>query len=120
MKFKIDENLPVTACQILQNSGHDAVSVFDQHLEGKPDNKIADVCKEEHRILITLDSGFANILAYPPNQHTGIIVIRTRDQSKPVVLALVQQVASALAIESPQNQLWIVEPDRIRVRESNR
>jgi hypothetical protein len=36
MKFKVDENLPQEVAGILRGSGHDAVSVFDQALSGKP------------------------------------------------------------------------------------
>ncbi len=117
MDFKTDENLPAEVCRILRDAGHDAVSVLDQRLGGRPDADIAAVCKAESRILITLDSDFANILVYPPRESPGTVVIRTADQSKPVVLELVHQIVTALALESPAKRLWIVEPRRIRVRE---
>jgi predicted nuclease of predicted toxin-antitoxin system len=40
MKFKLDENLPGEGAQILRSAGHDAVTVFDQRLGGKPDREI--------------------------------------------------------------------------------
>ena len=40
MKFKIDENLPREAVDVLTAAGHDAVSVFDQGLNGKPDPEV--------------------------------------------------------------------------------
>jgi hypothetical protein len=36
----------------------------------------------ESRILVTLDRDFANIEAYPPRQHAGIIVLRLKTQDK--------------------------------------
>ena len=116
MEFKIDENLPSEACEILRDAGHDAVSVRDQRLVGKPDADIAAICKAESRILITLDTNFANILAYPPEDFPGIMVIRTDDQAKSTVLGFVRRIVDALRSESPQRRLWIVEPYRIRVR----
>ena len=37
MKFKRDENLPGEGVQILRAAGHDAVTVLDQRMGGKPD-----------------------------------------------------------------------------------
>ncbi len=114
--FKIDENLPVEVSTILCEAGHSALSVLDQHLGGRPDEAIASVCKAESRILVTLDTDFANILAYPPKDFPGIIVIRIDDQSKSSVLPLIRKIAQVLASESPSRCLWIVEPACIRIR----
>ena len=116
MEFKVDENLPCEACRILQGAGHDAVSVLDQHLGGYPDTDIAAICKSELRVLVTLDTDFANILAYPPEDFPGIVVIRTEDQAKPAVLARIHRLVTVLESQSPQGELWIVESHRIRVR----
>ena len=116
MQFKIDENLPSEVDQILRDAGHDAISVLDQRLGGYPDTDVATVCKVELRILITLDTDFGNILAYPPNDYPGIIVIRSDDQAKSTVLAFVRRIVAVLMTESPQRRLWIVERNRIRVR----
>ena len=118
MQFKIDENLPAEAGEILRKYGHDALSVLDQRLGGYPDADIAAVCKSEARILVTLDIDFANILAYPPEDFSGIIVIRTEDQAKSVVLEIIHRIVAILESESPQGDLWIVESNRIRIRGS--
>jgi predicted nuclease of predicted toxin-antitoxin system len=78
MKFKVDENLPVETTTLLKAAGHDALSVFDQDLEGKADSQISDICKVEKRILVTLDLDFADIRAYPPEEFPGIIAFRLR------------------------------------------
>lgn len=108
MDFKIDENLPSEAARWLRDAGHDAVSVLDQRLGGCPDADLASVCKTESKALVTLDTDFANILAYPPADFPGIVVIRTDDQIKPSVLGPVRQLVTALAAESPRQHLWIV------------
>lgn len=115
MHFKIDENLPSDASRIFSEAGHNAVSVLDQRLGGRPDADIA-ACKAESRILITLDTDFANILAYPPGQLPGIIEIRIDDQARQNVLDFIHKTVAALESESPERRLWIVEPHRIRVR----
>ena len=37
MRFKTDENIPLEAVDLLRVGGHDALSVFDQSLAGRPD-----------------------------------------------------------------------------------
>ena len=68
MKFKIDENLPTELAGLLQQKGHDAISVVEQELGGKPDTAIASVCQNEKRALVTLDKDFADIRHYSPRE----------------------------------------------------
>ena len=117
MRFKIDENLPQEVSQLLRERGHDAVSVFDQTLSGGKDPILFEVCQNERRALITLDLDFANIQAYPPATAVGIIVLRLVQQDKPRVLEAVEKLIPSFATKSVAQQLWIVEKDRIRIRE---
>jgi hypothetical protein len=66
--------------------------------------------------LITLDLDFANIRAYPPSAHPGIIVLRLKRQDKQAVIGLLLGIISVLNARPPAGDLWIVEPDRIRFR----
>lgn len=118
MRFKIDENLPVEVAELLRQAGHDAVSVFNQHLEGSDDPDIASACQQEHRCLITLDKDFADIRTYPPEQFSGLIVLRLNHQNKPYVLNIIQDVLKLLASEPLELHLWIVEEGRVRIRGS--
>lgn len=113
--FKVDENLPQDVVSLLQESGYDAMSVYDQKLVGQPDPRISEVCKAEGRTLITLDLDFANVRTYPPAEHPGIIVLRVEEHSKRAVLALVSSLLPALVSEALAGKLWIVESDRIRI-----
>ncbi len=116
MKFKLDENLPVEAADLLIAAGHDAHTVLQEDMGGKPDSVISAICRSEDRILITLDTDFCNILVYPPEDHPGIIVIRTLDQSKPAVLGFVQNILAVGSSEAIAGRLWIVQKDGIRIR----
>src|SRR6266446_2417075 len=75
-------------------------------------------CVLEERILVTLDLDFANVRAYPPGSHAGIVVLRSRSQDKRTLLSHLSRILAVLVERSPANQLWIVERNRIRVRES--
>lgn len=116
VKFKIDENLPLSVRDALRDQGHDAMTVVDQGMGGTADKTLAQACTTEARVLITCDTDFGNILTYPPAQHAGIIVLSSAEQSIPAFAGLLGSVLSALATEQINHRLWIVEKDRIRIR----
>lgn len=47
MLFKVDENLHEEVADLLRQHGHDAVTVYDQQLQGKVDDNLAAVCCQE-------------------------------------------------------------------------
>jgi len=116
VKFKTDENLPAEAAATLRGCGFDAETAWDENLSGSDDQTIAARVRNEGRILLTLDLDFANIQAYPPHQHPGIIVLRLKRQDKATVVAYIRRIAAALDRRSPVGELWIVENNRIRFR----
>ena len=66
---------------------------------------------------MTLDLDFANVQAYPPNPIRESWSFALSPQDKPTLVALLKRLVPALLQFSPNHQLWIVEPDRIRYRE---
>ena len=116
MKFKIDENLPVEIASLLEGDGHDAVTVSQQQLCGVPDARIFEVCQREKRALVTLDTDFADIKMYPPNELFGLIVFRLKKQDKPYVLSIARRLLKVLPNEPLKRHLWIVEDCRVRIR----
>jgi len=116
MKFKIDQNLPIEAADLLAAAGHDAMTVFQQSLGGASDERIVDVCKSEGRILVTADLDLSDVRHYPPSQSPGYIVLRLPRQSKQALLELLAKAIPMLAARPINGRLWIVEPDRLRIR----
>ena len=55
MRFKVDENLHPDVAEFLRQHGHDALTVYDQGLQGHTDQDIAQVCRNELRALVTVD-----------------------------------------------------------------
>ena len=80
MRFKLDENLPVELANMFREAGHDAVTVLDQDLLGAPDSDLASVCMHEGRVIVTLDTDFADIRTYPPGAYPGLVVFRLGNQ----------------------------------------
>ena len=116
MKFKVDENLPIEVVRLLEDNGHDALTVLGQNLGGEPDSRIAQVCKKEKRALITLDTDFSDIRTYPPEEFFGLIVLRLKTQDKTHVLSVVSRLLNILLKEPLGRRLWIVEEGRVRIR----
>ena len=77
MKFKVDENLPTEYATILRRAGFEADTVADENLSGADDAIVFVRCQTESRILMTLDLDFANVQAYPPKSHFGVIAFRS-------------------------------------------
>lgn len=97
-------------------AGHEAHSVVEQALGGRPDEHVLEVCQRENRALITFDLDFANIVAYPPDNFSGIVVLRLNDQSHPAAVSAVQRVLDLVPNEPLVGKLWIVEEHRIRIQ----
>lgn len=116
MKFKIDENLPAEFAVTLVNAGHDAQTVGAEMLSGADDELLFSHCEAEERILVTLDLDFANLQAYPPGTHAGIVVFRPGSQDKLTLLNLLKRLLPLFDSTSPRKQLWIVERNRVRIR----
>jgi predicted nuclease of predicted toxin-antitoxin system len=68
-------------------------------------------------VLVSLDLGFADIRAHPPQEYPGIVVLRSKAQDKIGLISMLRRLMPMLRERSPEGQLWIVESDRIRFRE---
>ncbi len=117
MRFKIDENLPVNCADILLKKGYNAETVIQEDLQGATDQTLAEICKLENRILITLDLDFSDIRSYPPGYNPGIIVLRLSEQSIEASESAILRLTLLFPQESPINKLWIVDETNIRIRE---
>lgn len=116
MQFKVDENLPLEIAEKLHASGQDVLTIVEQGMSGASDLNVANVCKKEKRVIVTLDLDFADIRAYPPDQFYGIIVLRVKSQDKHHIIDTFNQVIALLGKEPLVNHLWIVEENQIRLR----
>lgn len=115
MKLKLDENLDERLADRLCRSGLDVSTVRRQGLGGTSDDALFRRCRQEERALVTLDLDFANPLRFPPKGTAGVIVLRLRRPLLANVRALVDTLTEMLSRSSPRNQLWIVEPGRVRI-----
>ena len=118
MRAKLDESMPNEAAEALPTAGWECDTVHDEGLSGADDARVASACRDEGRVLFTLDLDFADIRAYPPTEYLGIVVFRPDRPSRDAVLALLARALPTLLSEWVAHQLWVVEPSRIRTRAS--
>ena len=118
MKFKIDQNLPAECASSLIAAGHDAMTVYEQSLDGAPDERIVEVCHAEGRILVTADLDLSDITRFPPAASPGYIVYRSRRQGKALMIELTRRLIPLLSMHPIAGHLWILEQDRLRIRGS--
>lgn len=118
-RFKIDENLPTNARDVLAEAGHDAVTVLDQGMRGQPDERVREVCRAEGRVAVTLDVGFADIRALAaagPEGHPGVIVLRLGQQDADTVLDVLGRLIPLIDREPLDGRIWVVDETSVRIR----
>ena len=116
-RFKLDENLPRDAAEMLRNAGHEADTVLDEVLGGRPDPEVFDACQAEGRLLVTFDLDFADIRQYPPSEHAGVWILRPSSQSIGNTPSLLRGAIALADTEPVAKRLWIIQPDSVRIRE---
>jgi predicted nuclease of predicted toxin-antitoxin system len=115
MRLKLDENLGKQPLELFLKAGHDAATVKAQQLRGVNDRRLIAACKEENRCLVTLDMGFGNPLVFPPEEYSGIAVLRLPARLVRIyILDACRTLVSALEHADIRGKLWIVQRGRIR------
>ena len=118
MKFKLDENLGNTGRDLLEADGHDVMTVADQTLSGAPDERLYEVCRDERRVLVTLDHDFGHVMRFPPEATAGIVVLECKGRLSPATIrARMAELATVLRTNPIDRQPWIVEPGRVRIHQ---
>ncbi len=117
LKLKLDENFSPQLSSLFESAGFDTETVLSEQLSGASDDVLFEKIKAEKRCMVTLDLDFANILRYPTNGTAGIIIIRPY---RPITLEVMElfsrQLIAELQNSNPENCLWILESNRLRIR----
>jgi predicted nuclease of predicted toxin-antitoxin system len=115
MRLKLDENLGQRTSEVFKRQGHDVLTVPEQKLASASDRVLIEVCRHEHRCLVTLDLDFGNPLLFHPAANAGIAVLRLPARpSHQDLLDVAETLAEALAREPVEGKLWIVQKGRVR------
>jgi predicted nuclease of predicted toxin-antitoxin system len=118
MKFKLDENLGTLGKALLAAAGHDVMTIAEQQMSGADDRTVYEVCRDEWRVLITLDHDFGQTLRFAPEATAGIVILECRGRQTPAtIVARIKELIAVMATRPIAQELWIVEPGRVRIHE---
>lgn len=112
---KLDENMPDSAIEILRSSGHDVELARDEDLAGADDQALLAAASSEGRVLITLDTDFADVVRHPPAGTAGVVVLRPHDQSIGLVTQIISLLGHFLKEEIVAGKLWVIDESRLRI-----
>ena len=116
VRFKVDEDLPQAAVQMLQRAGYEAVSVMEQWMGGLKDPLLWKAVQAEQRFLVTADKGFGDIRFYPPGTHAGILLLRPDQDGIRPVFELLGRVLANYDLKALAGMVSIATPRGIRIR----
>ena len=116
-RFLIDEDMPRSTALALRQAGHTAMDVRDVGLRGRADADVFAYAQAHDLALVTADKGFANVLAYVPGTHSGVIVVRVPNElpTQRVNQELLRGLAD-LKGEALRGLLVVIEVGRTRIR----
>lgn len=115
MRVKLDENLGGRGVELFRQTGHDVATVPEQGLCSSLDRTLIEICRTEHRCLVTLDFDFGNPLLFKPSDHAGIAVLRLPAKPSPEdLLDAVRTLIGGLAQRRIEGKLWVIQRGRIR------
>jgi predicted nuclease of predicted toxin-antitoxin system len=118
VKIKLDENLGSLGKSLLEAEGHDVMTIAEQRMSGAKDERIYQACRDESRVLVTLDRDFGQTIRFPPELTAGIVVLECKGRLSPtMILARLTELATLLRTRPIDRELWIVEPGRVRIHE---
>jgi predicted nuclease of predicted toxin-antitoxin system len=113
MKFLADENFPITAFRILQESGYDIKHVAFE-MPSVKDTDVTDFAISENRIILTFDGDYGTLIFKFGYRPPGVVYFRlqniTAEEPAYIVINLLKD---AYLFEQMHT---VVENDKIRQR----
>ncbi len=120
LRFFADHCVPTLIVHSLNSAGHQVLRLKDHLPVESPDSAVIAKAQELDAILLSLNSDFADIVAYPPGQYRGIFALQVLNHPE-ITPHLMERLKKYLGLhtdtEHYRGKLLVVEVDRIRVRQ---
>lgn len=120
VRFLADHCISNFIVQTLREAQHEILCLRDLLPVESTDAAVIAKAQDVDAILLSLNGDFADIVTYPPKRYKGIVALQLRNH--PEILSRVLDRLNAYlklhpAMEHYHGKLFVVEVDRIRVRE---
>ena len=119
MKLFLDHCVPNRVGQMLAAAGHEVVPLRECLPTDSADPLVLQKSEEVDAVLVSLNGDFADITAYPPANHRGLIALQVRNRPE-TVAPITERLLSYLRRHPDRREmdgkLLLVEAHRIRVR----
>jgi len=102
---------------LLNVKGYDTIHVKTSGLSCTKDPQLFIFAQQEQRTIISRDLGWADIKAYPPNTHCGLIVLRFSFEATAIdIRQVVEQFIDRVDISEIVGAIVIVDKNKFKVR----
>lgn len=116
MRFLVDMNLSPAIASGFRSMGHDAVHVRDVGLGAASDQAVFGHAAREHRIVVTADLDFGDIVAASGAANVSVLLLRLRDASPTHGLQRLTTVLPNAGDALAAGAVVLVDETRIRLR----
>jgi len=116
MKLLLDQGLPRSTVEHLQQAGFDAAHVGELGLASASDAIILDFARRENRVVVTLDSDFHALLAFSGAKEPSVIRLRIEGLRAGELARLLVDVMAVCADEVVNGAMVSVTEDGVRIR----
>src|SRR5947209_4166126 len=114
MKFLLDENVDYRLLSFLTQLGHDAVFLSESYTYGSTDRHVLRIAEQNHRILLTNDKDFGELIVRRHLPHCGVILFRLKDETLTNVQTRLHQVLTEYTDQL--DHFLVITQNRVRIR----
>ena len=116
MKLLFDQGLPRSSAEILRNKGWDIQHTGEIGMSRATDRQILEYARDEHRIVITLDSDFHAILAVENLDSPSVVRIRKEGLRGPELAELVESIWARIGQQLENGAMATITEKGMRIR----
>jgi predicted nuclease of predicted toxin-antitoxin system len=115
MRFLLDESADARLAPFLRALGHSVSAIAVDHPASLADQQVLAIAYAEHRILVTDDNDFGELVVHHGQPHAGVIYLRLGQYASLAVK--IERLTRVLTHDADQlDQFLVVTHHRVRVR----
>lgn len=115
IKFLADENIAPRVVEALREEKFDVLSVYEENLSGASDEEILRLSQKENRTILTHDKDFGNLIRQPYQSHSGVILLRLKNQSPQNVINHIIPFLKKAGPPKIKGRLVVLQEGKVRI-----